>query len=343
MSDGEGEAVEVAGKGPNRVRVVAMLGVVALLMGWLVLSDDGEIGMIVTCAVGGSGRSWVPGEAQDFEGSFQGFEYEGSTSNLIDTHVFAYGGYELPVLYAVRDALEAARGGEGVVVDVGANVGTHTMYWSRHAKHVHAIEPWPTIAKRLHDHLESNAITNVTVHHVGYSDEPGTMPFHVPPGFNQGWGSFSKSYQLDNYTEDDEVLDLPLVRGDDHLKEAGVARVDAIKADIEGYEKLAFEGLGETMKRDRPLAVFELNVLNEEGFKSAEQLRATFPEDYVFYEIQRRAEMTWSFPNKSMMLCVDPEGHYDLVPFDMTFARDGRNLMAVPKELDAKIPKALVK
>ena len=110
-----------------------------------------------------------------------------------------------------------------------------------------------------------------------------------------------------------------------------------IKIDIEGYERPAFQGFLQTMKRDRPIAFFELNVTNEEGFHSEEELLSVFPEKYEFFEVKRGAEFGWTLPGNRMLLCADPEGGYTLRPFDMRFDEDGRNLVALPAELVPKV------
>ncbi len=315
-----------------RRRAGVLAAILAVVVAFLVATDDGELATTGRCLIAGQGRAYVPAEPQDFAGDFLGMKYEGKTDNLIDIHVFAYGGYEVPVLYAMRDELVKRSGeGKGVVLDVGANVGTHTIFMSKHAKKVIAVEPWPTILIRLHKHLELNNIKNVVIRTVGYSASTGEMPFHVPPGFNQGWGSFSNTFSEIKYSDESDVIQLPLVKGDDDLKKAGIDRVDLIKIDIEGFEKPAFEGLAETLKRDRPAAFFELNVTNDEGFKSEKQLRETFPENYEFWEIRTRKEMLWRSPGGGLLMCGLSEGYYELVPFNMDFSEDGKNLIAKPK------------
>ncbi|MBX9634038.1 MAG: FkbM family methyltransferase, partial [Magnetospirillum sp.] len=49
---------------------------------------------------------------------------------------------------------------------------------------------------------------------------------------------------------------LPVMRGDEAL--AGLARVDVIKIDTEGFEAKVLAGLKETLARHRPVVLFEL-------------------------------------------------------------------------------------
>ena len=310
----------------KRVRVVGLVAIALVALG-LVATDDGTLPVMAKCFALGEGRAWVPEQPQDFEADFFGYVYEGNTGNLIDMQVFAFGAYEKPILFALRDALKVkAKGEGGVAVDVGANVGHHSMFLSLHAETVHAIEPFPPVLERLRGALETNGITNVVVHPVGYSSEAGTLPFHPPPEDNHGSGSFSAEHLDANRP----VQQLPLVRGDDDLQ--GIARVDLIKMDIEGYERFGFQGLEATMKRDRPVVVFELNVHTDGGFRSRDELEGTFPEGYRFFEIRQRPDVRWRLPGGQLM-CGRAQGHYELVPYDMTFEVSSINLLGAPPEV----------
>jgi FkbM family methyltransferase len=311
--------------------------VTLLAVGALIATDDGDLTTIVSCGVLGQGRGWVPAERVAFEGDFVGFKYKGHTNNLIDAHVYALNAFELHILYAMRDSLRAVRP-QGTVVDVGANVGTHSMFMSQHASKVVAVEPWPEAVLRLEEHLKINNISNVLIRPVGYSDNTATLPYHIPPEFNQGWGTFSKTYASDKYSGKEQgVIELPLLRGDDDLESTDLEGVGLIKVDIEGYEKSAFHGLKKTMDRDRPAVIFELNCLPEEGFKSEQDLLQAFPSDYAFFEIKTRKGMVWKLPH-GLMICATPEGEYELVPYDMSFSDDGRNVLALPREALASHP-----
>jgi hypothetical protein len=49
------------------------------------------------------------------------------------------------------------------------------------------------------------------------------------------------------------------MKGDDFMKASAVPRVDFIKIDVEGFERYVIEGLSETMARDKPAVILELN------------------------------------------------------------------------------------
>jgi FkbM family methyltransferase len=321
----------------SRSRRTVVLAVIAVLaVAATVFADDGGNVRLARCLLTGDGFGTTVIDGKSFEADYFGHRYEGNVDNLIDIQIRLYGAYERPVLFAMRDVLAERRpDGDGVAVDVGANVGTHTLFLANHAETVHAFEPWPTVLKRLVATIEGNELKNVVVHPVGLAAEQGSLPFHVPPGFNLGWGSFSDTYAGQNYESD--VIQLPLVRGDDYLIDKQVERIDVVKIDIEGYERPALEGMSKVLERDRPAVFFELNVLNDEGFHDEAQMRATFPEGYVFFEVATPPEFAWRLPGDRIVMCGHEAGEYRFVPFDHTYGVDGRNVVAMPGDLADKV------
>src|SRR5262249_23935878 len=62
-----------------------------------------------------------------------------------------------------------------VVLDVGANVGTHTLAFARGAACVYAFEPQPTIFHLLQTNVEKNGLTNVKLFNVGVAQSRGNL------------------------------------------------------------------------------------------------------------------------------------------------------------------------
>lgn len=251
--------------------------------------------------------------------------YEGNTGNYIDQEIFLNGAFEKPILFFLRDVMQSAYGNQGIFLDVGANTGQHTIFMSRFAKQVHAVEPWQPVLKRLRRHIEINRLQNVIVYPFGLGSENSKQPFFRPPERNHGTGSFVKEFWDANSAGG--VLEIRA--GDDVFKKAGVGQIGLIKMDIEGYEKLALKGLQRTLRRDRPVVEFELttNPKTDVSVKSHEELLALFPNGYDF--------LTFSLDSDVIT------GRYNLVPAKghLNFDRwQQHDLVAYPIELKASIP-----
>ena len=258
----------------------------------------------------------------DFVVDFYGFRYRGNTGNLIDAHVFYYGAFEKSELYFIRDTVTAL-GPDTVLIDVGANVGQHAVFASKYAKEVHAIEPYPPVLPRLRSVVEENRINNIVVHPVGLGATEAERPFFAPPADNLGNASFVPGFVTG---VKDAELTLRIVAGDPYFSQVAITRVDFIKMDIEGYEKPALTGLRATLRRDRPIVLMELSINPSfpDLFKSVDELKAAYPENYEFFLFEGRDPLS---------------GAYRLAPFQPSFDRhDQFNIVARPIEKASKTP-----
>lgn len=126
------------------------------------------------------------------------------------------------------------------VLDVGANVGHHTLYASRAVGptgHVIAVEPYPWAADRLERTLRANGIQNVRLKRIGLTDRNGTAD--LPDGIESNHTASLLTTDPDRATNRIEVARL-----DDVLDEwVGRYRVvDFLKIDIEGGEPAFMRG-----------------------------------------------------------------------------------------------------
>lgn len=124
--------------------------------------------------------------------------------------------------------------GQGVFVDVGANIG----FWSLRFSHafpqakILAIEANPTTFNALCENITRNAFRNVHAVNVGVSDEVGSLPLYCNDTGNRGGDSFA--FSMAGRARSIMVSVKPL---EAILKDAGLEAVDVIKMDIEGLEE----------------------------------------------------------------------------------------------------------
>ena len=86
---------------------------------------------------------------------------------------------------------------------------------------------------------------------MGLSDT-NTRSTFLPPGTNAGIGSFDASSVGKGNMG---VGELQLAKGDDYFPGHGIGRIDLLKIDVEGYEKLVLQGLRESLNAERPIIV----------------------------------------------------------------------------------------
>lgn len=129
-----------------------------------------------------------------------------------------------------------------VVVDVGAGVGEETIVFAQlvgRSGRVVAIEAHPRTAECLRRSVSRSGLENVTVVAVAVSDRRGTIRI----------GDSDEHHQnsvVDSPTGDTPGLEIPTRTLDDIVVELGLDRIDFLKMNIEGAERLALGGMTRT-------------------------------------------------------------------------------------------------
>lgn len=149
-----------------------------------------------------------------------------------------------------------------VVVDIGANLGYFAKNFSRLAKHgkVIAIEPVPAFFNVLNHFLGNKK--NVEIHNVALGKEDGTITMVMPEsdGFiRTGLPHIATSEEEKNKNKTQEVK---IVKAKEFI--GAIPKIDYIKCDIEGYERIVFEELKPILEEKRPLVQIEISEQNKE-------------------------------------------------------------------------------
>jgi len=120
----------------------------------------------------------------------------------------------------------------GTFVDVGANVGTYAMVLARHVGangKVIAIEPHPVTFARLAFNCAASGFIQAILVPAAAGDSDGELLIETD-GDNLG------ASHVVTGTASTQAVKVPALRLQRILREAGVATVDALKIDVEGFE-----------------------------------------------------------------------------------------------------------
>jgi FkbM family methyltransferase len=220
-----------------------------------------------------------------FEVDFFGLRYPGDLSSFVDWHVYFFGAYEKASLLYLRDLLHERS--EGVFIDIGANVGQHTLFMSKYARVVHAFEPWDVVRRSIEGKVKRNTLTNIRIHPVGLGERHEWLPYYAPLGANTGTGSFDKNHATDRNRLSGN---LEIVNGDEYFEENGIRNIDLIKIDAEGWEKYVLLGLRKTLARSKPTVFMEISESTLRTIDGQDGLRRCLPECYevVYVDIGPR-------------------------------------------------------
>lgn len=204
-------------------------------------------------------------------------------SGSIDRHVLSEGYFEKGVIELLRE-LCARTGHTRRMIDVGANIGNHTVGLSKTFDRIEAVEPHPILFKVLQANVLVNGLGHVTCHNVGLASENTTGTL-VESATEHGLSSVRERSQLspevfglskDSFGEEHSVS---LVSALEFIGQFGDDLDRAfIKIDVEGMESEILRALRPMLETRRPLVGFE-------WFTASQPELGTFARSFPHYEL----------------------------------------------------------
>jgi FkbM family methyltransferase len=160
------------------------------------------------------------------------------------------------VYYRVPDMLDIqflrSQINGGVLIDVGANVGSVSLLVADRIDGAILFEPNPLAAARARENLAINNLS-FDVHELAVSDVQGTVEFEDAGGANPcnrtviGFESKIRTRTVSRVTLDEFLS-----------RRAITSKISAVKIDVEGHENAVIRGMKQLLKRERPrLIMFE--------------------------------------------------------------------------------------
>jgi FkbM family methyltransferase len=172
-------------------------------------------------------------------------------------------------------------------VDIGANGGFYTVIASKivgNSGHVYAFEPGIEELELLRKNISSNNLNNVTIIEKAVSNIKGTTQFAISK--DGAMNSLLKTDHPDQKVK--EWRDVEVTTLDDTVEELSIKKVDFIKIDVEGAEKLVFEGANYTLFSDKNAVIlFESCSVNAPsfGYSTEELLKYMTDKNMFLYYI----------------------------------------------------------
>ena len=226
----------------------------------------------------------------------------------IGTSLREYGEYAFDELTFLKQIIRP----DSVVIDAGANIGTHTVWFSKLAGSVISFEPQRIAFQTLNANVALNNCLNVHTFHAAVGDKNGVITVPV-----------RDQYQPNNFggvplagVTEGEATDLVAIDSLDLM------RCDFIKADTEGMEAELLIGAAHTIAKFRPILYMEAD-----GAEAKETIQMLLDLEYECY---------WHCPN--LFSPHNIEGN----PNDVFMNQVGSpmvsiNMLAVPKEKNIQV------
>ncbi len=218
---------------------------------------------------------------------FFGMHYVGWLNDFVDWNVYFMGAYSPHELAFLADACRAIRLARGSVncFDVGANVGQHSLFLSKHADQVVAFEPNPVPLRSLKAKAERNRLDNLRVIEAALGAREEELDLYLPNAFNTGTGSLKPETANDPVVAKVRVATL-----DGVSSELSLPRIDVLKMDVQGWEASVLEGGQRKLRADRPVILTEISRENLSGFGTMEGLRRLLYDEHTVFRIEGQRE-----------------------------------------------------
>jgi FkbM family methyltransferase len=140
-----------------------------------------------------------------------------------------------------------------VSLDVGANRGVYAYAMLPHSESVHAFEPNP----KMFDVLRRWGQGRLHLHPMALGDATGEAELLLPHSA-RGYSNQRATLRRFHMTEDYARITIRAARLDD----LGIENVGFIKIDVEGFEMQVLAGAADTLARDRPKLLIELEEIH---------------------------------------------------------------------------------
>lgn len=227
---------------------------------------------------------------------------------------------------------------DDVALDLGANIGTHSILLSHQLSQgeVIAFEPQALSFSILQSNILANRSTNIKAYRFACSDKENDVVAMQPPDL------IGESLNIGNTRVDTTGLawDFVLTKTVDGLE---LDRLDFIKLDIQGSETKALKGAAETIRRFRPYLFVEIENLHLQALGSSAtdlielilshgyalyRFETSYPCDHVCVPLENVAEFEATFSEKDgVPLSARIEGSR----VELSYGKDNMNIYSFIK------------
>lgn len=180
------------------------------------------------------------------------FKIHLNTKNFIDACIYYTGDYEPYLKYHFKAIINSG----DVILDVGANIGFHTLYFAELtgvAGKVFAFEPVPVNFNSLQNNTNLNDFSQIVLVNKALGNVNEILDIHINEQ-NQNPGAYNLlETGIKNAT-------VECIKGDDYIREHCIQTVNFIKVDVEGFELEVFKGLSNTILKFKPKIIFEYDA-----------------------------------------------------------------------------------
>lgn len=198
--------------------------------------------------------------------------------DAVSRSIILNGYYEKPLLEFLENSVFPKLPGKAACLDIGSNIGNHSLFFSSHFETVHSFEPNLRVFKLL----EANALLadNIKPWNFGLSDSAKEIQVRYDLA-NIGSASVEKEFSGNHWLQ----TNFSLKSLDALEEEFKFERIDFVKIDVEGHEAATIRGAQKLISQFKPVIALEVNAEEiSNGRSEALNLLRDLGYDYT-YEI----------------------------------------------------------
>lgn len=196
----------------------------------------------------------------------------------VEDLILARGAWEPHLISELSNRLS----GSGIFIDVGANIGYHSLYIASSNPEAICIgfEPHPKIYTQLLQNIKLNALSNVIIHQAAVGSHTGALEFYMQNDscYNR---ALSSLIQYEVLNEGVDKIEVPVITLDSFLQDSVKEQVKVLKIDTQGYEYEVIAGAKQLIQKVRPLITFEYHNYSKYSIQETLDLLP----DYDVYRI----------------------------------------------------------
>lgn len=143
------------------------------------------------------------------------------------------------------------------VLDIGANIGNHTVFFANISESVYSFEPNEIIFQLLKFNVRN--YKNVNIYNYGCSNRDSQFVANLKKN-NWGNGEISTNQNITDTSHESDIIKLKFnVKRLDNVLNLESKKIGLIKIDVEGHELNALNGMKKLIEKNKPIIVFEQN------------------------------------------------------------------------------------
>lgn len=191
----------------------------------------------------------------------------------VDFYIFENGIYEKHIIDDIRSVLTKDK----VLLDIGANIGQHSLLLAPYCKQVYAFEPIPDVYHEFNESIKRNHYQNVKLFNTAIGGASEVKSFNYVAG-HAGMSSFIESKNPGKKLINVQIEPLEKMISD--------VKFDVVKMDVEGYEAVVVLENKDIFLKNRPILFMEFcpAAIDEQGiYTSHDLLKFFFDNNFKVY------------------------------------------------------------